>query len=65
LDENDNDEADVQQISEPSTVWQYAVRSDKSYDICLLCNKRITTNNWSTSSIRRRHLIQVHKKTEF
>ena len=54
---------DVTQLS-PSPVWQYAVRSeDKSYATCRLCDKRISTSNWSTSSLRR-HLIQMHNKSE-
>ena len=61
---NDIDTTDVEQPIQPSTVWQYAVRDDnKTHAICLLCDKEITTNNWSTSSIRR-HLVKVHQKTE-
>ena len=63
-DDNDNDNIDVQQVKEPSAIWQFAIRSnDRSYANCLLCNKRISTANWSTTSVRR-HLVQVHNKTE-
>ena len=63
-DTNDTDEENVHQSNEPSSVWQYATRSDdKKFSICTLCNKRISTSNWSTTCLRR-HLIQVHDKTE-
>mgnify|MGYP000675205381 CR=1 FL=1 len=45
-------------------MWLYATRSDdKLFAICNLCNKRVTTNNWSTNALRR-HLIEIHKKTD-
>jgi len=63
-DPDDNDDIDIQQVKEPSPVWQYATRSnDRSYANCSLCNRRISTANWSTTSVRR-HLVQVHNKTE-
>ena len=47
--DSDTDIAGVEQSIQPSTTWQYVVRSEnKSYAICLLCDKWITTNNWST-----------------
>ena len=61
---DDNDEETRRYSTAPSPVWQYAVRSeDKSYATCRLCDKRISTSNWSTSSLRR-HLIQMHNKSE-
>ncbi|CAF3405625.1 unnamed protein product [Rotaria sp. Silwood2] len=63
-DTNNDDETNVQQLKELSNIWQYAIRNDnKSFATCLLCDKQISTSNWSTSSVRR-HLIQVHDKTE-
>jgi hypothetical protein len=63
-DPDDNDDIDIQQVKEPSPIWQYATRSnDRSYAICSLCNRRISTANWSTTSVRR-HLVQVHNKIE-
>ncbi|CAF1310256.1 unnamed protein product [Rotaria sordida] len=47
-----------------STVWQYAVREDnRNYATCCLCpdNKRISTNNGSTTTLRK-HLISKHNK---
>ena len=64
IDLNNHDEHTSQQYQQPSSVWLYATRSDdKSYAICNLCNKRVSTSNWSTSALRR-HLIQVHKKKD-
>lgn len=61
---DDDDESDVQQPRKSSTIWQYAIQSDdRSYAKCLLCNKQITTGNWSTSSVRR-HLVKIHNKVE-
>jgi hypothetical protein len=49
-----------------SLVWQYATRTDDpNYATCNLCsnNKRISTNNGSTSTLRQ-HLITKHGKTD-
>ncbi|CAF1426303.1 unnamed protein product, partial [Rotaria sp. Silwood1] len=57
-------EETVLQSPKISSVWKYAKRSrDKKYAICLLCDKHISTVNWSTTSIRR-HLIEVHDTQE-
>ena len=62
-DTNYDDENNLQQLKEPSNIWQYAIRNDNKSATCLLCPKKISTANWSTSSVRR-HLVQVHNKTE-
>ncbi|CAF3882952.1 unnamed protein product [Rotaria sp. Silwood1] len=49
-----------------SAVWQYAVRDDnRNYATCCLCpdNKRISTNNGSTTTLRK-HLIAKHNKLD-
>ena len=49
-----------------SQVWQYAERCPNSnYSVCLLCpdNKKISTNNGSTSTLRK-HLISKHQVHE-
>lgn len=49
-----------------SKVWQYAIRDKNiNFATCRLCsdNKRISTNNGSTSTLRR-HLILKHNKYE-
>lgn len=49
-------------LSYSSKVWQYAIRCpDSNYSICCLCsdNKKISTNNGSTSTLRK-HLISKH-----
>ena len=52
------------QSKEPASVWQYAMRAaDNTHAICRLCNKKITTANWSTTSMRR-HLVQVHGRDD-
>ncbi|CAF1424086.1 unnamed protein product [Adineta ricciae] len=46
-----------------SKVWQYTTRCQNSnFSICLLCsdNKKISTNNGSTSTLRK-HLVSKHK----
>jgi hypothetical protein len=51
---------------QPSKVWKYATRCPNSnYSICLLCpdNKKISTNNGSTSTLRK-HLISKHQVHE-
>lgn len=53
---------DVTTLSCRSKVWKYAIRdADKDFSTCCLCddNKRISTNNGSTSTLRK-HLISVH-----
>ncbi|CAF4127105.1 unnamed protein product, partial [Rotaria sp. Silwood1] len=64
-DNNDKDEENIDhQSNEPSNVWKYATRSrDKKFAICKICSKRISTNNWSTTCLRR-HLILKHDKYE-
>ncbi|CAF4131524.1 unnamed protein product, partial [Adineta steineri] len=52
--------------SNSSAVWQYAVRDDNpNYSICCLCpdNKRISTHNGSTTTLRK-HLILKHNKAD-
>ena len=42
--------------TKPSEVWEYAIRCpDSKYSICCLCpdNKKISTNNGSTSTLRK------------
>jgi len=49
-----------------SQVWQYAVRCpDSNFSRCCLCpdNKKISTNNGSTSTLRK-HLIAKHQLHE-
>jgi len=49
-------------VSHSSQVWQYAIRCPNSnYSTCRLCpdNKQISTNNGSTSTLRK-HLIAKH-----
>jgi hypothetical protein len=49
-------------VSHSSQVWQYAIRCPNSnYSTCRLCpdNKQISTNNGSTSTLRK-HLISKH-----
>ena len=61
---SDDDETNVQPPRKLSAIWQYATRTDdKSYAKCLLCNKRITTSNWSTTTLRN-HLVKTHNKVE-
>ncbi|CAF1486168.1 unnamed protein product [Rotaria sordida] len=64
-DNNDKDEENIDhQSNEPSNVWKYATRSrDKKFAVCTICTKRISTNNWSTTCLRR-HLILKHDKYE-
>lgn len=60
----DDNESDIQDTRKSSLLWQYATRSDdRLYATCSLCNKQISTSNWSTTSIRR-HLIKIHNKLE-
>jgi hypothetical protein len=61
---DDNNEQNVEKSIESSLVWKFAKRNDdKKSATCLLCGKRLSTSNWSTTSIRR-HLIQAHNKTQ-
>ncbi|CAF3363162.1 unnamed protein product [Rotaria socialis] len=46
-----------------SSVWQYATRNYKKFAQCTLCDKRISTSNWSTTYLRQ-HLIKKHNKTD-
>ena len=46
-----------------SSVWQYGARNDKKFAQCPLCDKRISTSNWSTTYLRQ-HLIEKHNKTD-
>lgn len=69
-DDNDNDneieidEEDTHKSNEPSSVWKYATRAEnKGMAICSLCNKHISTSNWSTTALRR-HLILIHSKND-
>ncbi|CAF1509065.1 unnamed protein product [Adineta steineri] len=53
-------------VVQKSKVWQYATRClNSNFAICLLCsnNKKISTNNGSTSTLRR-HLISHHQMHE-
>ncbi|CAF3969746.1 unnamed protein product, partial [Adineta steineri] len=48
------------------SVWQYAVRDDNpNYSVCCLCsdNKRISTHNGSTTTLRKQ-LILKHNKAD-
>ncbi|CAM4822508.1 unnamed protein product [Rotaria magnacalcarata] len=57
------DKAKLKNLSRISEVWKYAIREDDpNYATCCLCKeyKRISTNNGSTSTLRR-HLILKHK----
>jgi len=60
-----SDKTNGKQLLHQSAVWQYAVRDDDNpnYAICSLCpnNKRISTNNGSTTTLRK-HLILKHDK---
>ena len=59
------EEETVQHSYEALSVWKFAERSDdKTFAICLICDKHIKTSNWPTTTIRH-HLTQVHNKTEF
>ena len=64
-DSSGKDEENIHhQSNEPSNVWKYATRShDKKFAVCTICTKRISTNNWSTTCLRR-HLILKHNKYE-
>ncbi len=47
-------------------MWKYAIRDDNpNYATCCLCsdNKRISTNNGSTTTLRK-HLILKHNKND-
>ncbi|CAF1261123.1 unnamed protein product [Rotaria magnacalcarata] len=60
------DKANEKKLSRSSEVWKYAVRGHNSnYATCCLCDDhtRISTNNGSTSTLRR-HLILKHNKHE-
>ncbi|CAF1565974.1 unnamed protein product, partial [Adineta ricciae] len=49
-----------------SAVWKYATRikiEGKQYAICFDCRAQISTNNWSTSALRR-HLIVMHNRLD-
>ncbi|CAF4540658.1 unnamed protein product [Rotaria sp. Silwood2] len=53
-------------LVQSSQVWQYAIRCPNSnFSICCLCpdNKKISTNNGSTSTLRK-HLIAKHQLHE-
>ena len=66
IDEIDEVDEPLGSITRKSLVWQYATREENSdYAICKLCdgNKRISTNNGSTSTLRE-HLISKHGKIE-
>ncbi|CAF3910994.1 unnamed protein product [Rotaria sp. Silwood1] len=61
-----SDKTNLKTISRASQVWRYAVRhADPNYAVCCLCkdNKRISTNNGSTSTLRK-HLIFKHNMRE-
>ncbi|CAF2839444.1 unnamed protein product [Rotaria sp. Silwood2] len=59
-----NDDSIMPYSSEPSAVWNYVNRGDdKNYAQRLLCDKRISTNNWSTTTLRP-HFIEQHNKTD-
>ncbi|CAF3926623.1 unnamed protein product [Rotaria sp. Silwood1] len=61
---SEEEEETVHKSTEVSSIWKYAKRSkNKKYAICLLCDKHISTANWSTSSVRR-HLIEIHNIQE-
>jgi hypothetical protein len=38
-DTNNDDENNVQQLKEPSNIWQYAIRNDSKSATCLLCDR--------------------------
>ncbi|CAF4221076.1 unnamed protein product, partial [Rotaria sordida] len=62
--EEEEEEETVHKSPKVSSIWKYAKRSkDKKYAICLLCDKYISTANWSTSSVRR-HLIEIRNIEE-
>jgi hypothetical protein len=55
-------DTDATTLSRGSNVWKYATReAGTDFSICCLCadNKRISSNNGSTSTLRK-HLISVH-----
>lgn len=55
-------DSNVTILSHRSEVWKYAIQdANKDFATCCLCddNKRISTNNGSTSTLRK-HLISVH-----
>ena len=61
-----SDKTNTTVTSRSSNVWQYALRDgNQNFATCCLCpdNKRISTNNGSTSTLRR-HLIVQHNKHE-
>ena len=61
-----SDKTNTVVTSRSSNVWQYALRNgNENFATCSLCpdNKRISTNNGSTSTLRR-HLIVQHNKHE-
>ncbi|CAF1308555.1 unnamed protein product [Rotaria sordida] len=61
---SEEEEETVHESPKVSSIWKYAKRSkNKKYAICLLCDKHISTANWSTSSVRR-HLIEIHNIQE-
>jgi len=62
--DSDNEQNVTSRPFQSSSVWKYAKRSDdKSYALCSICDKSISTSNWSTTYLRR-HLIEKHNKTE-
>ena len=61
-----SDDENMAPSAQVSLVWLYATRcNDPNYATCKLCanNKRISTNNGSTSTLRQ-HLISKHGKVE-
>ena len=62
--DTDDDHCIELRTSKTSSVWRYAKRhGDRNFSECMLCAKRISTNNWSTTHLRR-HLIEKHHKTD-
>ncbi|CAF2776273.1 unnamed protein product [Rotaria sp. Silwood2] len=61
--DTDDDQSIELRSSKTSSVWQYATRIDKNFSQCDLCDKRISTSNWSTTYLRQ-HLIEKHNKTD-
>ncbi|CAF3521625.1 unnamed protein product [Rotaria socialis] len=59
----DDDQSIELLSSKTSSVWQYVTRNDKNFSQCALCDKRISTSNWSTTYLRQ-YLIEKHNKTD-
>ena len=63
--DTDDDHSIELRTSKTSPVWRYAKRhGNKNFSECVLCGKHISTNNWSTTTHLRRHLIEKYDKTD-